>query len=204
MPPTTNEPKTVDDLHARYRLARHNMDAAGALYAQAVRQAEKQQESAPAKPAPIRIEIAEMDNAKGVSVEVLSTDINSVTITSSRAIETRALLRAVTEVMSEPRCITVEQIMRAVCKEYGVTKMDLKSHRRTANLVRPRHVVAFLSRSMTDRSFPEIGRRLGNRDHTSILRGYRKMLRLLETDTELQGRVAKITAELGGANEHTS
>ncbi len=76
---------------------------------------------------------------------------------------------------SDPRRIRVEDILRIVAKHYGVTRSDLLSSRRTANVVRPRQIAMYLAKTLTLRSLPEIGRRLGGRDHTTVLHAVRKI-----------------------------
>jgi chromosomal replication initiator protein len=76
---------------------------------------------------------------------------------------------------SDPRRIRVEDILRIVAKHYGVTRADLLSSRRTANVVRPRQIAMYLAKTLTLRSLPEIGRRFGGRDHTTVLHAVRKI-----------------------------
>lgn len=101
---------------------------------------------------------------------------------------------------TEPQPPRIEEIQRAVCRHYGVSRNDLLSPRRTALVVRPRQVAMYLSKTLTLRSLPEIGRRFGNRDHTTILSGVRKMTRLLQVDTDLAATISSLTVELGGCN----
>lgn len=76
---------------------------------------------------------------------------------------------------SDPRRIRVEDILRIVAKHYGVSRSDLLSARRTANVVRPRQIAMYLAKTLTLRSLPEIGRRFGGRDHTTVLHAVRKI-----------------------------
>jgi chromosomal replication initiator protein len=76
---------------------------------------------------------------------------------------------------SDPRRIRVEDILRIVAKHFGVTRSDLLSSRRTANVVRPRQIAMYLAKTLTLRSLPEIGRRFGGRDHTTVLHAVRKI-----------------------------
>jgi chromosomal replication initiator protein len=76
---------------------------------------------------------------------------------------------------SDPRRIRVEDILRIVAKHYSVTRSDLLSSRRTANVVRPRQIAMYLAKTLTLRSLPEIGRRFGGRDHTTVLHAVRKI-----------------------------
>ncbi|WP_417679132.1 chromosomal replication initiator protein DnaA [Roseibium sp.] len=86
---------------------------------------------------------------------------------------------------SEPRRVKIEDIQRVVSKHYNVTKADLLSARRTRTIVRPRQIAMYLSKVMTPRSLPEIGRRFGNRDHTTVLHAVRKIEELAKGDYAL-------------------
>lgn len=85
----------------------------------------------------------------------------------------------------EPRRVKIEDIQRVVSKHYNVSKADLLSARRTRTIVRPRQIAMFLAKMMTPRSLPEIGRRFGNRDHTTVLHAVRKIDELVKNDTTL-------------------
>lgn len=86
---------------------------------------------------------------------------------------------------SEPRRVKIEDIQRIVSKHYNVTKADLLSARRTRTIVRPRQIAMYLAKVMTPRSLPEIGRRFGNRDHTTVLHAVRKIEELARGDHAL-------------------
>jgi chromosomal replication initiator protein len=75
----------------------------------------------------------------------------------------------------ESKRIRIEDIQRIVAKHYNVSRHDMCSSRRTANVVRPRQVAMSLSKTTTLRSLPEIGRRFGGRDHTTVLHAVRKI-----------------------------
>lgn len=79
----------------------------------------------------------------------------------------------------------IDVIIRIVAKFYLVNVIDILSDRRTANIVRPRQVAAYLCKTLTPRSLPEIGRRFGGRDHTTILHAVRKIERLIGEDQRL-------------------
>ncbi len=85
----------------------------------------------------------------------------------------------------EPRRIRIEGIQRLVAKHFNVTKQELISPRRTRSVVRPRQISMYLAKTMTDRSFPDIGRRFGGRDHTTVLHAVRKIERMISEDTTL-------------------
>ncbi|MCE1237384.1 MAG: chromosomal replication initiator protein DnaA [Hyphomicrobiales bacterium] len=89
----------------------------------------------------------------------------------------RDLLRA-----REPKKVKIEDIQRVVSKHFNVTKADLLSARRTRTVVRPRQIAMYLAKALTPRSLPEIGRRFGNRDHTTVLHAVRKIEEMATAD----------------------
>lgn len=86
--------------------------------------------------------------------------------------------------------------MRVCARYFNVTILDLKSDRRTDNIVRPRQITMYVARMHTLKSLTEIGRRM-NRDHTTTLYGVRKIARLSLTDWQIAYDVAMIERELG-------
>ena len=85
----------------------------------------------------------------------------------------------------EPKRVRIEDIQRIVARHYNVSKTELLSNRRTRTIVKPRQVAMYLSKIMTPRSLPEIGRRFGGRDHTTVLHAVRKIEDLSGTDNTL-------------------
>ena len=85
----------------------------------------------------------------------------------------------------EPKRVKIEDIQRIVARQYNVSRADLLSSRRTANVVRPRQIAMYLAKTLTLRSLPEIGRRFGGRDHTTVLHAVRKIEGLVGNDTVL-------------------
>jgi hypothetical protein len=77
---------------------------------------------------------------------------------------------------------TVGKIMFAVAQYFNIPTNDLKGVYRTANIAYARQVGFYLCRTLTTRSFPEIGKKFGGRDHTTVLHGYRKIERLMRED----------------------
>ena len=71
--------------------------------------------------------------------------------------------------------VTVEGIQKRVAEYYGVRVSDMCSARRQKVIVRPRHVAMFLAKELTPRSYPEIGRKFGNRDHTTVMNAVRRI-----------------------------
>jgi chromosomal replication initiator protein len=99
----------------------------------------------------------------------------------SAEVAIRDLIRA-----REPKRVKIEDIQKLVASHYSVTRADILSSRRTATVVKPRQVAMYLSKSLTLRSLPEIGRRFGGRDHTTVLHAVRKIENLCSADTALR------------------
>ncbi|MBS9719239.1 chromosomal replication initiator protein DnaA [Tianweitania sp. BSSL-BM11] len=85
----------------------------------------------------------------------------------------------------EPKRVRIEDIQRVVARHYNVSKTELLSNRRTRTIVKPRQVAMYLSKVLTPRSLPEIGRRFGGRDHTTVLHAVRKIEDLTGSDAKL-------------------
>lgn len=92
----------------------------------------------------------------------------------------------------------VEDIIRAVCHEFGVSKIDLIGCRRNREIVRPRQVAMYLAKKVTGRSLPEIGRRMGGRDHTTALAAIRRIEELVKTDAALAAKVTNLVEKFNG------
>lgn len=103
---------------------------------------------------------------------------------------------AVMPLASGPPPIRFSDIMREVCEQFGVTKDDLLSKRRSHSIVRPRWVVMYLANTVTKKSYPDIGARLGGKDHTTILHGVRAMAALITTDETMARHVEAIRRRL--------
>jgi chromosomal replication initiator protein len=86
---------------------------------------------------------------------------------------------------TDGRRVKIEDIQRVVAKHFNVSKQDLLSSRRTRTIVWPRHVAMYLAKTLTPRSLPEIGRRFGGRDHTTVLHAVRRVEECLRTDAAL-------------------
>ncbi len=95
-----------------------------------------------------------------------------------------------------PRLPRIEDIQNIVAQAYGVRRIDINSARRTANVVRPRQVAMYLAKTLTLRSLPEIGRRFGGRDHTTVLHAVRKIEALVAKDIALSEEVESLKRQL--------
>ncbi len=96
----------------------------------------------------------------------------------------------------EPKRVKIEDIQRIVARHYNVSRGDLLSARRTANVVRPRQVAMYLAKTLTLRSLPEIGRRFGGRDHTTVLHAMRKIENLVGNDSMLAEEIEVLKRQL--------
>ncbi len=97
---------------------------------------------------------------------------------------------------AEPKRIRIEDIQRIVARQYNVSRADLLSSRRTANVVRPRQVAMYLAKVLTLRSLPEIGRRFGGRDHTTVLHAVRKIENLAGNDSAFAEEIEALKRQL--------
>jgi chromosomal replication initiator protein len=97
---------------------------------------------------------------------------------------------------AEPKRVRIEDIQRVVARTYNVSRADLLSSRRTANVVRPRQVAMYLAKILTLRSLPEIGRRFGGRDHTTVLHAVRKIEALAGNDTTFAEEIEGLKRQL--------
>lgn len=92
----------------------------------------------------------------------------------------------------EPRRIKIEDILRIISRHFGVSKGDLLSQRRHRSVVWPRQIGMYLAKQLTHRSLPEIGRRFGNRDHTTVLHAIRKIEGVIAGDAGLRDEIDEL------------
>jgi len=85
----------------------------------------------------------------------------------------------------DPKRVRIEDIQKIVARQFNVARNDLLSNRRTRQIVRPRQIAMYLAKTMTPRSLPEIGRRFGGRDHTTVLHAVRKIEGMIAEDNKL-------------------
>ena len=83
------------------------------------------------------------------------------------------------------RKVTMDEIMKKICHYYNVRMSDLLSPRRSRNIARPRQMAMYLSKNMTSRSYPEIGKQFGNRDHTTVMHAVKKIEELKSQDSQV-------------------
>ena len=83
------------------------------------------------------------------------------------------------------RKVTIEEIQRKVSEHYNIRLSDIIGPRRVRTIARPRQVAMYLAKQLTSRSLPEIGRRFGGRDHTTVMHGVRKIEELKAHDSQI-------------------
>ena len=94
------------------------------------------------------------------------------------------------------RRVTVDEIQKAACEHFRLKQADLLGERRTRAVARPRQVAMYLAKTLTTRSYPDIGRRFGNRDHTTVLHAVRQIEKLKAEDPALAADVETLTRKL--------
>jgi chromosomal replication initiator protein len=81
------------------------------------------------------------------------------------------------------RRVTIEEIQKRVAEHYNIRLTDMSSPRRARNVARPRQVAMYLAKQLTSRSLPEIGRRFGGRDHTTVMHAVSRVAELMQADS---------------------
>jgi chromosomal replication initiator protein len=92
--------------------------------------------------------------------------------------------------------VTVDDIQKAAAEHFGLKQADLVSERRTRAVARPRQAAMWLAKQLTTRSLPDIGRRFGGRDHTTVLHAVRKIEALVGNDNALAEEVESLKRQL--------
>ncbi len=96
------------------------------------------------------------------------------------------------------RRVTIEEIQKVVVEHYGIRLADMSSSRRSRAIARPRQVAMYLAKILTPRSLPEIGKRFGNRDHTTVMHAVRQIEKLSAEDRALADDVEQLKRRLQG------
>ena len=99
---------------------------------------------------------------------------------------------------SYERRITIDEIQRKVAEHFSLRLQDMHSSRRSRNVARPRQVAMYLCKKLTPRSLPEIGRKFGGRDHTTVMHAVRKVDELIKDDIAFADEIKTLTRKLKG------
>ena len=124
-------------------------------------------------------------------------------VAQSEFLGTPISLETVQETLSDSRYtagqrLTVDRIQRAVCDEFRLSLTDMVSKRRARAVARPRQVAMYLSKKMTKRSLPDIGRRFGGRDHTTVMHAVKRIDALRLEDAAFNTQIETVEAALKG------
>ena len=96
------------------------------------------------------------------------------------------------------RRVTIEEIQKAVVEHYGIRMADMTSARRSRAVARPRQVAMYLAKQLTPRSLPEIGKKFGGRDHTTVMHAVRQIERLAGEDRTMAEDLDQLKRKLQG------
>ncbi|MCW3797278.1 chromosomal replication initiator protein DnaA [Sphingomonas sp. BN140010] len=96
------------------------------------------------------------------------------------------------------RRISIDEIQTQVAEHYRIRKAEMTSARRAREVARPRQVAMYLSKQLTPKSLPDIGRRFGGRDHTTVIHAVRQIEKLRAMDPEIDAAIRLLTRQLEG------
>ncbi|MFH1360756.1 MAG: chromosomal replication initiator protein DnaA [Candidatus Omnitrophota bacterium] len=99
-------------------------------------------------------------------------------------------------VMETSKIISIDMIQKAVANHFNVALSDLRSKRRNKNIVLPRQVAMYLSRQLTNFSFPEIGGAFGGKDHTTVLHSCKKIDKEMSNDKKMRDLLEQLSTEI--------
>ena len=97
---------------------------------------------------------------------------------------------------SNDRRVTVEEIQKKVAEYYNIKVADMHSARRSVAVARPRQVAMYLAKQLTTKSLPEIGRKFGGKDHTTVMHAVKRIAELSQQDSDLADGLVRLTKML--------
>jgi len=116
---------------------------------------------------------------------------------TGQAVSLQLAEEQLTDILSANRKrITIDEIQRTVCQFYRVDRTEMASKRRARAVVRPRQVAMYLAKVLTPRSYPEIGRKFGGRDHSTVIHAVRLIEDLRTRDADMDGDVRSLLRQL--------
>ena len=108
--------------------------------------------------------------------------------------ETKVILKDLLNITENK--VTIDLIQTLVCKFFKISKNEMLSSRRSRYLVRPRQTAIYLTKILTSKSLPEIGREFSNRDHTTIIHSVKTIEKLKEKDPEMVENINKLKNQI--------
>lgn len=133
--------------------------------------------------------IRELEGAL-VRVQAFSTMNNEEISTSLAADALKSMIKESTKEL------TIEKIQKKVAKYYQITLDELKGRRRVQKIVLPRQIAMYLSRELTDASFPKIGDDFGGKDHTTVIHAFEKIKKAMSKDEKMKNEIKEIKKSL--------
>ncbi len=116
---------------------------------------------------------------------------------TGQAVSLNLAQEQLTDILSaNRRRITIDEIQRTVCQFYRLDRSEMSSKRRARAIVRPRQVAMYLAKVLTPRSYPEIGRKFGGRDHSTVIHAVRLIEDLRTRDADMDGDVRSLLRQL--------
>ena len=108
--------------------------------------------------------------------------------------ETKVVLKDLLNIKENK--VTIDLIQTTVCKFFKISKNEMLSARRSRYLVRPRQTAIYLTKILTSKSLPEIGREFSNRDHTTIIHSVKTIEKLKENDLEMTNNINNLKNQI--------
>ena len=125
--------------------------------------------------------------------------IGAYAMMTGRAIDVAFVEEVLANVLrANQRRISIDEIQTQVAEHYRIRKAEMTSARRAREVARPRQVAMYLSKQLTPKSLPDIGRRFGGRDHTTVIHAVRQIEKLRASDAELDADIRLLTATARG------
>ena len=125
--------------------------------------------------------------------------IAAYAVMTGRAIDVTFVEEVLANVLrANQRRISIDEIQTQVAEHYRIRKAEMTSARRARDVARPRQVAMYLSKQLTPKSLPDIGRRFGGRDHTTVIHAVRQIEKLRASDPEIDAAVRLLTRQLEG------
>ena len=125
--------------------------------------------------------------------------IAAYAVMTGRAIDIAFVEEVLANVLrANQRRISIDEIQTQVAEHYRIRKAEMTSARRARDVARPRQVAMYLSKQLTPKSLPDIGRRFGGRDHTTVIHAVKQIEKLRACDPEIDAAVRLLTRQLEG------
>jgi chromosomal replication initiator protein len=137
----------------------------------------------------LKLSIREMIGAFNRIAAYLNINNRKISVAEAKGILRDSLNRIETN-------ITIEDIQKTVVSYYNISMHDFMSSRRSRSVARPRQIAMYLSKKMTTKSLPDIGRRFSGRDHTTVIHAIKKVEELMIQDKNFENEVKDLNQKL--------